>query len=129
MKSIAGALLLVFATVTQAVPLTIRPGESWMFAIKDGQPVNARQAPATGKPAKGQVMVTVRALFGTTMVATNNSSTGYTFNAELVSGTKTIAGRTCTLPSGAKPILEQWDQKADAVRLSNFRAAGNEGRC
>ena len=129
MRLLAAFLMIALATAAQASPLTVRPGESWLFTVKDGQPVDARRAEATAKPSKGQVMVTVRAVFGTTMVATNNSATGYIFNAELMSGTKATAARTCTLPAGNKPILEQWDRKADSVRISNFRAAGNEGRC
>ena len=129
MKLMVAAVMMGITTAAQATALTIRPGESWVFTIKNGQPTNAQKVPATAKPPTGQVTVSVRALFGTTMVATNNSSTSYTFNAELITGKKAVAARTCTLPGGAKPTLEQWDQKADAVRISNFQAAGDEGRC
>lgn len=129
MKILLGALTLALASAAQAAPLTVRAGENWLFTIKDGQPANAHKAEATAKPAKGEVMISVRALFGTSMIATNNSNISYTFNAELVPGKNVAAVRTCTLPAGGKPTLEQWDQKAEAVRISNFRATGNEGRC
>ena len=113
----------------EAQPLTIRTGESWIFAVKDGQPADARKVEATAKPAKGQVMASVRAFLGTSLTVTNNSSTAYTFQAELLSRGKASAARSCTLPGGAKPIIEQWPQRADAVRIGNFKAAGAEGRC
>ena len=129
MRLIAAAAMLAVSLPAQAEPLTVRPGESWLFTVKGGQPTNPRKAEATAKPGKGQIFVSVRALFGTTMIVTNNSAVGYTFNAELLTGKKVAAARSCTLPGGSKPILEQWDQKADAVRIGNFRAAGTEGRC
>ena len=129
MKILIGAAFLIIASAVEAAPLTVRAGENWLFTIKDGQPTDARKAEATAKPAKDQLMISVRALFGTSMIVTNNSAISYTFNAELLPGKNVAAVRTCTLPAGGKPILEQWDQKADAVRISNFRASGNEGRC
>lgn len=129
MKIMLGFIMLAIATVAQAAPLTVRAGESWLFTIKEGQPADARKTKPTAKPARGEVMVTVRSLFGTVLIATNNSSVPYNFNAELLPGRNLTAVRTCTLPSGGKPMLEQWEQKAEAVRISNFRAAGNEGRC
>ena len=129
MRVLAGALMLTIASAVHAAPLTVRAGESWLFEVKNGQPSDAHQADPTAKPGKGQVKVAVRALLGTTLIATNNSAIAYSFNAELVPGRNVAAVRTCTLPAGGKPIVEQWDQKAQAVRVSNFRAVGNEGRC
>lgn len=129
MKFLAGIMMLTFAAIANAAPLTIRAGETWLFTVKDGQPADARKADSKSKPMKGQMMVSVRALFGTAMLITNNSAIAYSFNAELLPARNLSAVRTCALPSGGKPLLEQWDQKADAVRISNFRAVGNEGRC
>lgn len=129
MRLIAAAILLVAASAAQAAPLTVRTGESWLFNVENGEPVNARKVEGTAKAAKGQLMVTVRALLGTSMIVTNNSSTAYTLRAELFVAGKPSGARTCTLPTGAEPTLEQWPQKADAVRLSAFRPAGPGGRC
>ena len=120
---------LSISTAATAEPLTIRMGESWIFSVKDGQPASARKVGASAKPAKGQIMASVRAFLGTSMVVTNNSSVAYTFNAQLLRGGKAAAARSCTLPAGGRPILEQWEQKADAVRIGNFQATGAEGRC
>ena len=129
MKMLVAAALLATASIAHTAPLTVRAGESWLFTIKNGQPADPRKTGPTTKPAKGEVMATVRSLFGTTMIVSNNSPVTYTFVAELLPGKNMTAVRTCTLPAGGKPTLEQWDQKADAVRISNFRAAGNEGLC
>ncbi|MGN6058365.1 MAG: hypothetical protein ACTHOI_07245 [Sphingomicrobium sp.] len=129
MRLIAAAILLVAASAAHAAPLTVRTGESWLFNVENGEPVNARKVEGTAKAAKGQLMVTVRALLGTSMIVTNNSSTAYTYRAELFVGGRPSGARTCTLPTGAEPTLEQWPQKADAVRLSAFRPAGPGGRC
>ena len=129
MRILFGALTLLAASAAQATQLSIPPGENWIFTLKDGQPTLAHKVAPTAKPAKGEIMVSVRALFGTAMIVTNNSRVSYTFTAELLNGGKAVATRPCTLPGGAKPILEQWEQKADAVRVGNFRAAGNEGHC
>jgi hypothetical protein len=128
-KILLAAMLLAGAAVAQAQPLTVRVGETWLFNVKDGQPANARKTAATAKPAKGELMVSVRSLFGTNMIMTNNSRDAYRFRAELLSGGKATTARTCSLPAKVEPILEQWTQKADAVRISDFQATGAEGRC
>jgi hypothetical protein len=122
-----GALSLSAAAVAQ--PLTIRVGESWIFAVKNGQPTGAQKVAATAKPARGQVMASVRAFLGTSLTVTNNSPVSHTFKAELLRRGKVTTARACTLPGGARPIFEQWEQAADAVRISDFRTAGTEGRC
>ena len=129
MKFLLAAILLATSFAAHAVPLTVQPGESWLFTIKDGEPANARKVKETAKPGKGQLMVSIRALFGTYMIMTNNSPVAYTFRAELYRGGEPAGARTCTLPANAQPIVEQWSQAADAVRLSTFRAAKNDGRC
>ena len=128
MKVLLAAALLAFASVAQAAPLTVRTGESWVFTVKNGDPVNPRKVGGSAKPGKGQVMVTVRALLGTAMFVTNNSRTAYKFQAEVLRGGKAEAARTCNLPAKGK-IFEQWEKPADAVRISNFVATGPEGRC
>jgi hypothetical protein len=121
--------LAVFATAAAAEPLTIHVGESWAFAIKDGQPARAHRVKPAAKPGRGEIKASVTPLGGTTMTLTNNSATSYTFRAELVGVQSKVSARTCTLPANSKPALEYWPQKAAAVRLSNFRATADPGNC
>ena len=124
------ALALVAGSVpVLAAPLTVRTGETWVFAIDHGEPVKARKVDAATKAAIGEVKVSVRALFGTMMTITNNSRQGYTFSAELVGADgKAVTARSCTLPPGNQPALESWPQKASAVRIGSFKPAKG-GRC
>jgi len=128
MKAIAVLTLLVAAPAI-AQPLTVRTGETWIFSVKDGQPVDARKANTKARPGKGQMMVAVRAMLGTNMSVINNSPVAYTFHAELLQGGKATAARPCTLPANNRAIFEQWQQKADAVRIGNFTPTGEEGHC
>ena len=126
---LAAALLLLAAAPAQAAGLTVRTGETWFFTIKDGEPANARLVTASAKIPKGQIMASVRALGGTSMVVTNNSPIAYTFRAALLSGGKATAARSCTLPANARPTFEQWQEKAEAVRIGGFKPATADGRC
>ena len=122
-------LLAVGATSAAAAPLSIKPGESWAFRLSGGEPVKAHKVAASAKPAKGEIMVSVRTFLGTMMTAVNGTGRGWTFKAELVSGGKTSAARACTLPASRDPIIEQWSGKpADAVRISRFVPAKG-GNC
>jgi hypothetical protein len=129
MMRLLAIALLGAATPALAGPLTVSTGETWLFIIDHGQPANARKAEATAKPPRGQIKVTVRALFGTMMTITNNSPQGYTFQAQLI-GTdgKAVNVRACGLPPDNQPALESWPQKAAAVRISDFKPAKG-GRC
>lgn len=123
------AALAASATAAAAEPLTIPVGESWAFAIENGEPVKAHKiAPAT-KPAHGEIKATVSAMAGTAMTLTNNSSTSYSYRAELVGASGKSTGRTCVLPAKMVPALEYWPHKARAVRLGNFRATDDVGSC
>ena len=128
MKLIA-ALVLIAAAPAQAAGLTVRTGETWLFTIKDGEPAQARKVTPSAKIGKRQIKVSVRSILGTAMTVTNNSPIAYTFRAELISGGKAQVARSCTLPAKARPVFEQWEQKADAVRISDFKVAGVGGRC
>ena len=128
MKLIA-ALLLVAAVPAQAAGLTVRTGETWIFTVKNGEPANARRVAPSARIPKGQIKVSVRAMLGTAMTVTNNSPIAYTFNAELISAGKATVARSCTLPPNARPSFEQWQQKADAVRIGGFKVASADGTC
>ena len=129
MKLLLAINLLAVASAAQAAPLTVRTAETWLFTIDKGEPANARKVDSSAKPAKGQLMISVRAMMGTAMIVTNNSPVAYTFRAELLRGGKAEAARTCTLPGKPTPIFEQWPQKADAVRIGAFRPTGPGGNC
>jgi len=126
---LAAALLLIAAAPAQAAGLTVRMGETWLFTIKDGEPAKARLVTPSAKVGKRQIKVAVRPILGTAMTVTNNSPIAYTFRAELISGGKATVARSCTLPANARPVFEQWEQKAEAVRISDFKAAGPDGHC
>jgi len=129
MKTLIATLLLLVSTVAEAAPLTVRTGETWLFSISRGQPVKARQVEATTMAPRGQVKVSVRPAFGTMMTITNNSAQGYTFDAQLIGADgKAVNARSCTLPPNNQPALENWPQKASAVRIGNFKPAKG-GRC
>jgi hypothetical protein len=119
------ALALLLAPVPAvAGPLTIPTGETWLFRIEQGQPVHAHKAPAAARPARGEVKVAVRSLFGTMMTISNNSDQGYSFKAELIGADgKAVAARACGLPPKNRPALESWPQKAVAVRIGSFKPA------
>lgn len=124
------ALLVLLAPVAAAAkPLTIRAGESWAFRIAKGDPVQARKVAATAKPAKGEIIVTVKSFLGTMLTAVNGTGQGWTFKAELLNGGKASPARTCTLPASTIPTMEQWQgKKAEAVRISTF-APAKDGNC
>jgi hypothetical protein len=126
---LAAALLLLATAPAQAAGLTVRTGETWFFTIKDGEPANARRVSPSAKIPKGQIKVSVRPLLGTTMVVTNNSPIAYSFRAELLLEGKAILARSCTLPPNARPTFEQWQEKAEAVRIGSFKPASADGRC
>jgi hypothetical protein len=128
MKLIA-ALMLIAGAPAQAGALTVPMGETWLFTIKDGEPAQARKVTPSAKIGKRQIKVAVRPILGTAMTVTNNSPIAYTFRAELISGGKATVARSCTLPANARPVFEQWEQKADAVRISTFKVADADGRC
>lgn len=112
-----------------AMALTVRAGETWLFSIQHGEPAHARKVDAGAIPAKGEVKVNVKPVFGTMMTISNNSAQGYAFEAQLIGADgKATAARTCTLPPRNQPALETWQQKATAVRIGKFRPAKG-GRC
>ena len=121
--------LVAVAAPAAAEPLTVRIGESWLFALERGDPVRARRVQATAKPAVGEIKVTLSAMAGTTMTLTNNGPRSYTFVAELVGVPAAKAGtRTCALPPKL-PTIEYWPVKAKAVRLASFKVVPNGGNC
>jgi len=126
-----GLALLLAASPAPAASagLTVKTGETWQFSLFRGQPVRARKASADSKPAPGQIQVTVRSLLGTTMTITSNNPTSFTYQAELIGTDKPIAARSCALPPDGRLSFESWPQKANAIRLSDFKVAPKGGAC
>ena len=117
------------AMAADAPGLTVKTGESWMFAIRRGQPVRARKVKPSVKPAPGQVLVTLRSMMGTSLSISSNNPQSFTYKAELIGADKPVAVRSCTLPANARISFEHWPQKADAVRISDFKVARKDGSC
>jgi len=129
-RSIALALLLAASPLPAKTPgLTVKAGESWVFAIQGGQPAKARKVAPSAKPGPGQVLVTLRPMMGTTMTITSNNRQAYTYSAELLGAGKATSIRSCTLPADNRLSFENWPQKATAVRLSNFKVVTKAGAC
>ncbi len=123
------ALLAVQSLSAEAAGLTIRTGESFVFAISRGQPVRVRKVNPSAKPGPGQVLVSVRAMMGTTMSISSNDAAAYTYKAELLGSGKVVPIRSCTLPANGRVAFEHWPQQAEAVRLSDFKLAPAGGSC
>ena len=122
------AIIAAAPAAAVAAPVTIKAGDSWVFAVEGGQPVRARKVTSSTKAGPGQIKATVVSTMGTTMTVTNNSRVSYTFQAELL-GAPSGKSRTCTLPASGGPVLEYWPVKATAVRLSTFKVASADGNC
>jgi len=129
-KLLGLALLLVASPIAaKSASLTVKTGESWVFSIQGGQPVRARRVDPSVRLLRGQVLVTVRSMMGTTMTISSNNPVSYTYKAELIGAGKAVSGRSCTLPAEKRVSFEHWPQTADAVRLSNFVPAPAGGNC
>ena len=129
MKLLVAALMMFASSALSAAPLTVRAGESWTFSVRNGDPSAPRKVAPSAKPAKGQIMVSVRKLMGTSMIVTNNSGSAWVFRAELLKSGKALTAKSCTLPAKPDPIFEQWQQQGDAVRISQFKPAPKDGSC
>lgn len=129
MKGLLFLAVFSLAAPAAATPLTIHPGESWVFTVERGQPTKARRVPSSVRAARGEVKASLITGLGTSMTLTNNSPVAHTFQAQLVGVSGPVKARTCTLPANGAPTLEYWPQKATAVRIGDFRATSDPGRC
>ena len=126
-----GLALLMAASplAAQSPGLTVKTGESWMFAISRGQPVRARKVKPTVKPPPGQILVTLRSMMGTSLSIVSNNRQAFTYKAELIGADEPVPVRSCTLPANGRVSFEHWPEKASAVRISDFRVATKDGSC
>jgi len=113
-----------------AKPLTVRIGETWLFAVRAGSPVEARRVAATTAPAPGQFKVSLQPLLGSTMTMTNNSRFDYAYRATLVLPTgKLGAAKACAVPANGRVAIEQWTKPVAAIRLDRFTRAPAGSLC
>ncbi|WP_260580982.1 hypothetical protein [Sphingopyxis sp. PET50] len=130
---IAAALMLgtpAWAKDKAAQPgLTVMMGESWIFRIDNGQPVDARRAAAGDKPAAAELMVEMKASNGTMLTVTNNGETWYNYRAFLTSGPDKKGQPTsvCTLMGGGRFAFEMWPNAIPAIRISDFEPTDEGG--
>ena len=121
---------LLAAAPLSAQGLTVRMGETWMFAVDKGQPVRARKVGPNASPAPNQIKVSLRAMMGTTMAVTNNSRFDYAYRATLVMpGGKIGAAKSCAVPAHGRTAIEHWPKLVEAVRLSHFKPAPAGSLC
>jgi len=124
------ALVMLAASPASAKGLTVRMGETWIFAIERDQPARARKVAATASPAPNQIKVSVQPLMGTTMTVTNNSRFDYAYRALLVMpGGKTGASKSCAVPANGRLAIEHWPKPVAAVRISDFKPAPAGSLC
>ena len=123
-------ILGLFATPLPAKSLTVRMGETWLFAVRHGAPVDARKVAPAMTPAPGQFKVSLQPLFGSTMTVSNHSRFDYAYRATLVlpSG-KAGATKACAGPANGKTAIEHWVTAVAAVRLDRFKPAPAGSLC
>ena len=118
------------AAPLSAKPLTVRMGDTWVFAVRGGAPVEARKVAVTTAPAPGQFKVSLQPLLGSTMTMTNDSRFDYAYRATLVlpSG-KPGAAKACAVPANGRIAIEQWTRPLAAIRLDRFKRAPAGSLC
>ncbi len=124
-RRLFSALILAgIAAPLSAKPLTVRMGETWVFAVRKGSPVEARKVAASSTPATGQFKVSLQPMLGSTMTITNNSRFDYAYRATLVLPTgKPGATKACAVPANGRVAIEQWTRPIAAIRLDRFKPA------
>ena len=128
---LAPALILAaFAAPLSAKPLTVRMGETWVFAVRAGASVDARKVAATTAPSRGQFKVSLQPMLGSTMTVTNNSRFDYAYRATLVlQNGRPGAAKSCAVPANGRVAIEHWSRPVVAVRLDRFKPAPAGSLC
>ena len=129
-RLVPALILAALAAPLPAKPLTVRMGESWLFAVRGGNPVDARKVAATTAPAPGQFKVSLQPMLGSTMTMTNNSRFDYAYRATLILPTgKPGAAKACAVPANGRTAIEHWTKAIAAIRLDRFRPAPAGSLC
>ena len=129
-RLVSALILAALAAPLSAKPLTVGMGETWLFAVRNGSPVEVRKVAATTVPATGQFKVSLQPMLGSTMTMTNNSRFDYAYRATLVlpSG-KPGAAKACAVPANGRVAIEQWTRPIAAIRLDRFKRAPAGSLC
>ena len=123
-------LALLAAPPLSAKPLTVHMGETWVFAVANGQPSKPRKVDGKVEPARGEMKVTLQPMMGTTMTVSNNSKFDYAYRATLVlPDGKTGPAKSCAVPANGRLAIEHWPNRVSAVRLSDFKRAPAGSLC
>ena len=129
-RLVPALILAALAAPLSAKPLTVRMGETWVFAVRGGAAVDARKVASTTAPTPGQFKVSLQPMLGSTMTMTNNSRFDYAYRATLVLPTgKPGAAKACAVPANGRTAIEQWTRPIAAVRLDRFRQAPAGSLC
>ena len=125
----------LFLTALAAAPLpakslTIRMGETWVFAVRHGAPVDARKVTPATRALSGQFKVSLQPLFGSTMTITNASRFDYAYRATLLLPTgKPGPAKSCAVPANGQVAIEHWPTRVAAVSLDRFKPARAGSLC
>ena len=126
---IVGALAASPAAAQQA-GVFVKMGESIVFHLDHGQPVDAHSATGADKPAAGEIRVDLRYADGaTTMVVINNSGGFLNYRAFITRDADSPGKATsvCTLMDGGRMGVESWPgQPLPGIRLTDFTPAAQD---
>ena len=129
-RLVSAVILTAIAAPLTARPLTVGMGETWVFAVRNGAPVDARKVAPGATAVPGQFKVSLQPLFGSTMTITNASRFDYAYRATLVLLTgKTGAAKSCAVPANRQTAIEHWTAAVAAVRLDRFKPAPAGSLC
>ncbi|MES2044326.1 MAG: hypothetical protein V4475_10640 [Pseudomonadota bacterium] len=121
------ATLAATPAVAQQAGVFVKTGESVVFRLDHGQPVDVHPATGADKPAAGEIRVDLRYASGaTTMVVANNSGGFLNYRAFIARDADSAGKATsvCTLMDGGRFAVENWPgQPFPGIRLTDFTPA------
>jgi hypothetical protein len=108
----------------------VKMGESVVFRLDHGQPVDVHPATGSDKPATGEIRVDLRYANGaTTMMVANNSGGFLNYRAFITRDADSPGKATsvCTLMDGGRFAVENWPgQPFPGIRLTDFTPAAQD---
>lgn len=124
------ALLTATPAVAQQAGVFVKTGESIVFRLDHGQPVDVHPATGSDKPAAGEIRVDLRFASGaTTMMVANNSGGFLNYRAFIARDADSPGKATsvCTLLDGGRFAVENWPgQPFPGIRLTDFTPAARD---
>lgn len=128
------ALSLAFAPQAMAkdpLPgLLIKPGESFIFKLQDGQPAEIRAAGDAEEPGEGELKASFTGGGMAMLSVKNNTGEMLNYEAYITAKPDKKGKRTsvCTLFAGGSGF-ESWPGNLPGLRLTNFKPAGGNLGC